>query len=593
MATLPSVTGPRRIAETQRGIASADTSAVGRGLEGLGATIANAGMDLMQRQRQEEDASAVFAARRQLDDWERTNLYDPQNGAVAKMGRDAFDLPQSIPKSFDAAAAKIAEGLTSQRQKAAFRELSTSRRDQALTFVDRHAFQQRQVFEEGQTNANVESMLQRAATLTNAGNLAQAKAEVDLAQTHLAGYYRSRGRSEEEIAGALRNLTSRAAITTVNLLLEANKPMEAEAFLKQSADTMKPDDLARAQGVVGKAVATRVGDVTADAIWSRMGPQSDRDPVTLDTMERTLRNELAGKPDAMKSGIAGLKERAAAFKDARRERDDQLEASVNQAILDGKSPRQVRSMPQFLALAPEQARKIADFMENRELRAVQRAAASEARADAAESRAERRLQRQGMGAYLTYSNPDTLSGMSEAQVLNLLPSLGNELTRDLMERKRALANPVKLAEARVDQDDFNMVAQEMGMHPFAAKTEDRKAELGTLKYRVEQMVSAAQQGGKKLLSRDEKLNLMRQEMGRTVLVDGWFTNDTVPVFALTPKQLDKVVVPKDDRPLIVEALRQQYQRRPAPEFEPTEANVRRLYLMRQSPDAARLLSNGR
>lgn len=268
MATLPAL-GARRVAKPTRGIASVDTTAEARGMEAFGATVGRIADDLHKKQEQERDAQAVFAARRQLDDWERENLHDPQNGAVAKMGRDAFDLPEKIPKSFDEFTSKLGEGQMSPRARQAVQEMVISRRDQALRFVDRHAFTQRQVYEEGQVNADVDSSLNRAAMLVDAGDLATAKAETQLAATRAVGFLRSRGKSEEEIAAKVKDITSRAAVFTVNVLLEKDKPTEAEAYLKANAGSMKVEDLLRAQSAVGKAVDARQALVVASTVVER------------------------------------------------------------------------------------------------------------------------------------------------------------------------------------------------------------------------------------------------------------------------------------------------------------------------------------
>lgn len=265
MATMPKL-GARRIPESRRAIASVDLSAEGRAIEGFGNTMRQAGEDMMQRQRQEEDAAAVFSARRQLDDWERTNLHDPQNGAVAKLGRDAFDLPDTIPKSFDAFAETLGAGLTSPRQRTAVQEMIVSRRDQALNFVDRHAFQQRQVYEEGQFKADIDSSLNRAALLVDAGDINTAQAETKIAQTRAVGFLKARGKSEEEIAMAVKDISSRASVATINVLLEKDKPTEAESYLKANAGSMKVEDMLRAQAAVGKAVDARQGLVIASTV---------------------------------------------------------------------------------------------------------------------------------------------------------------------------------------------------------------------------------------------------------------------------------------------------------------------------------------
>lgn len=265
MATLPTRYTPVSNRGMDAGIRPADLSANARAMEGMGATITNIGENIQK----EQDASAIFGMRRKLDDWERTTLYDPQNGAVAKKGADAFDLPNKIPQEFDKFTSELGGELQSPRQKQAFQELVTSRRAQIGDFAARHATQQRQVYNEGQFNADIGSSLNRAALLASAGDFNTAKAEVGLAQTRTTGYLRSLGKSEEEIAGAVKNVSSRANVSAINMLLEKDKPLEADAYLKANADSMNVEDLLRAQAAVGKSVDARVGLVTATDIVSK------------------------------------------------------------------------------------------------------------------------------------------------------------------------------------------------------------------------------------------------------------------------------------------------------------------------------------
>jgi hypothetical protein len=265
MATLPQL-GARRVARPTRGIATYDPGREGAAMEAFGNTGMQVADDLAKKQVQERDTQAVFAARRQVDEWERANLYDSQNGAVAKYGRDAFELPNTIPKAFDDFATKLMDQPMSPRAKQELQGLLASRRTQALGFVDRHTLQQRNVYDEGQVNADIESTLGRAALMTDAGDMGRAKAEVQLAQSRAVGFLKSRGKSEEEIASKVQDISSKAAITTVNVLLERDKPAEAEAFLKANAGALKPDDLLRAQGAVGKAMEAAQSSIVATAV---------------------------------------------------------------------------------------------------------------------------------------------------------------------------------------------------------------------------------------------------------------------------------------------------------------------------------------
>lgn len=159
----------------------------------------------------EADASAVFAARRKLDDWERVNVYDPQQGAITKRGADAFGLPQTLPSAFDKSAQEIGKDLVNPRQRMAFAEVANSRRNQIGSFADRHALQERRTYDEGQYQADVTSSLNRAALVASTGDTAASAAEVAIAQTRTTGYMRSLGKSEEEIAGRCGQCRARPA----------------------------------------------------------------------------------------------------------------------------------------------------------------------------------------------------------------------------------------------------------------------------------------------------------------------------------------------------------------------------------------------
>jgi len=143
------------------------------------------------------------------------------------------------------------------------------------------------------------------------------------------------------------------------------------------------------------------------------------------------------------------------------------------------------------------------------------------------------------------------------------------------------------------------VADQLGLKPFAKdNSEDHKRMLGTLQYRVEQLIDQAQSakkgplGRQEKMDRQEKMELMRQEMARTVVVDGgWFSSDKqVPVILLDKKRAASVKVPAAEREQIVQALKAMNAQQPNnPAYAPTEDNIRALYLRKVSP-AGRLIN---
>ena len=149
-------------------------------------------------------------------------------------------------------------------------------------------------------------------------------------------------------------------------------------------------------------------------------------------------------------------------------------------------------------------------------------------------------------------------------------------------------NPLGEAEAKMDNEDFNHAAQQMGLKPFEKKNDTEKAALGEVKYRVEQLIYSAQKDKKAPLTRAEKTDLMTQELARTVKVGGFFSDTEKPVLMLTKDEIADVVIPAGDRQQITAAMQTMYTQSKNPLFAPTDANLRRFYLLNKSRAAALL-----
>jgi hypothetical protein len=541
--------------------------------------------DIGERLQERQDADELMRAETQI----KGDYLQFEGEAKQRKGQQAWGVTKEVGEWWDQNAGKASEGITSPHAKRLFQQEVAKQRAAAVgAFSGFEAGQRRASLDESAQASIVGSINLAAANPTNPDLIATAKADI-LKRNQLRAQVN--GWTPEMADGARTTYLTNLHKQVIQGLVR-DQPEAAQAYFAANKDEIEGSQQAEVGAFAQKATATKQGETQADAVWQTLGPRSDRDPVQLDKLEQAIRESSLGD-EAKKVGIAHLKERAAAFKDARHERDDALQAKVNLAVMNGSGGSQIRGMPEFLQLDGEQQRKIMDFIENRALRHEQQAAAREgreaareARADAAESRYERRLARQGFGAYLQYSNPDVLAGMSENQVINLLPSLGNELTGHLMEKKRQLsANPGKLAEAKMDSDDFDHLARQMGLPIDDKATPDQKEAKGELRYRIEQRIAAVQQSGGKPLARDQKMQLMREEMARTVTVNpGIFSsNKDVPVIGLTRDQAQRVVIPQPDRQALSQAMQRLYQRTHAPEYEPTEDNLRRFYLLSKSP----------
>lgn len=218
---------------------------------------------------------------------------------------------------------------------------------------------------------------------------------------------------------------------------------------------------------------------------------------------------------------------------------------INIAILGGASILQVQQMPEFLKLGPEKQAAALKTVRNEQLHNEQlaatresRAASRESRAYTAEQRAEVQRTRDMWGAYNDYSDPAKLAGMKRDEIANLLPVLGAQHTHNLLTKFDSFEKSgAKIIEARIDQDDFNHVAQGAGLKPFdPKKSEDEKAALGELKYKIENIIDQEQTKLKKQLTREQKMQIFQREIDNKVITDGWIRDTPKSSILLSPDE---------------------------------------------------------
>lgn len=296
--------GPRPAPRPQRGIVGFDGTAPARAMEGLGQALGNVG-DNLQR---EQDAQSIFEARRKLDAWERDNIYDPQNGAINKLGKDAFELPKTLPAEYDKFAGEVGASLTTTRQRQLFQELSQSRRNQVADWAARHTLQQRDVYDRGQFEADMASTRDRAALFAN--DPARVAAEMAVGRERAIGFLRGRGRSEEEINQVLRDHAEKTHVAVLDTLLAGDNWKAANSYLDKNAEQMNPAAVLRMSNQVQKQQDTVEGVAAAHGVIGTLQPQmqpNDMDRVVNITMASESGGRRYGADGKLLTSSAGAK----------------------------------------------------------------------------------------------------------------------------------------------------------------------------------------------------------------------------------------------------------------------------------------------
>lgn len=574
MPRVPTSAGPQGLTSVTPGAYQqpADVSRDARQLAGGLASAAGA-LDAYQ-ERQDQDAA--FAADAKLkSDWLdfETKLRD------SRKGRDAASIDTEAAQWWQDAASKYAADLSPRARRLVNRSLVTSQM-QAMAGVKNYKEQQLNASADASYRAAQAVSINEAATVGTEAAALKAIADMDQKRAERAAL---QGWTPEQAKADSLSWTGTLHGIMVQKLMRQD-PAAAQVYFDKYRGAIGAEQAAALEGQLAHTSAALDGSAAAGKIWAALGPKADGQPVEIDKMEEAARKQYAGDPVRQKMAIAEVQARAAAFNAAERERTAGRVNTVMDAYANGVPLSRLRSMPDFMALPGAERAKIQEHITDRNYVLMARSAEDRARR-------ERELQQKAFPQFLELSDPEKLATLTRDQVRAKLPELGNDLTNHLVTKWESLQKAETKLEAKIDQDQFNTIAEDFKLRPYDPhKSEVERSALGGLKARVEMLISGAQKAKKGALDREEKEVLMRQEMARTVLVDGtWSIARQVPVILMKPEDIPDVVVPDADRARLAEKMRIRYQTTKDPIFQPTEENLRRWYLVDKAPASAGLL----
>lgn len=560
-------------------IAGQQLQQLGAGLESAGGVAGKIAADMQQ---QANDLRVNDAMNQYM-----TAQTNARVEVLKLKGKDALERPdnKSLPDEYGEKMDQIVSDLGGKLGNAAQRQsFNAAAQRQGIQFrgaVSQHMVQQAEVYADQTDKAALDTAVNRGTLLWGDKEaLDGSRAAITRAVDAIA---KRKGMGTEARDMALIESMTPLHMGVMKSMITAGQASEAKRYYDENLAGMTLQGRAQMQGIVKQASDVQAGEGAAESVWGATGPHGMNDAVKIFDMERDLRAKLKDNPDAMKHGIDALRQRASAFNAQQAETNAENKNKV-WALLDQRMPTgQMMRTDAWLALPATEQHAILKTRDREAHEAESRQFTLEQRQALAGQRADHALLNQNGDAYLRYTDPQALADMTRREVEATRTVFGREGAQHLLQRWDTLQKPGKIAEARMDKQDFEHVAQQMGLDPFNAKTPAAKQRLGELQFRVEQLINTAQDKKGATLDRSEKMALMTGELARGVTVNGFFSNDTVPVIQLDAQQAQKVIVPPADRTKISEALATGYAREPNnPLYAPTEANMRRLYLRSRS-----------
>lgn len=244
-------------------------AAMGGALSQAGGQIAQ----IAQQERQKADQLAVLEADNQLAEFETNRLYDPENGALNRRGRDAFGLPDEVMEEYEKTASQIEGNLSSDRQRQAFQRAKQQRANSINLTIQRHVSRQMQEHDDQTTNSSLEMSRQNA--LNNFTD--PERIELEVARQHaLIADHAERNGLPAEYVQQKRLEVDGATYTAVIERMASESPMEARKFYEQNKEHIKGEWDAKANTIIDTKVKAYEADDAANEIAMNAGDkQSD------------------------------------------------------------------------------------------------------------------------------------------------------------------------------------------------------------------------------------------------------------------------------------------------------------------------------
>jgi len=497
---------------------------------------------MVREERDRADEIAVREAETTLGQWENQRLY-ADNGALAQKGKNALGLPDQVGQDYQKLVGELEQGLTTPRQKWAFRRVAMQRGVNLDTTIQRHVFNETQTYERNTLEASVANSVNLA--VANALDPRRVSQELDRAVTAIQASAPRLGFSPEQVQQQVGNARSATHEGVINRLLVNGQDQAAQAYFDAAKEQINGDRLATVEHALESGTSAATGLRTATALWGEHGPKTDDDPIELDKMESSARSQLGSNPKALDSAIAHLRQMKTAADASRADRKEAIAGNLWQAVnTPGMTLQHLQAMPAYTHAPGALQLQVTEHLINRQEAAAQRGTAQQ-------TRHERELETKGWAKFWELSDPQTLATMTDNQILTMTPELGQDHVNRLMTAKRSLGHSAdRILAATIDDNAFKTIAQGAGLDPYAKRqTPEAQARLGQLRNSVEQEIDREQGARKRPLTRDEKDAVMKRVVDTRVMLDVWGTDTSLPAASvLNPKDAKAAYVPLEQIP---------------------------------------------
>lgn len=265
----------------------------------LGRTIAESGQDIFTYYKRRADDTALMEADRRLLEFETEFMYG-DNGATRRTGKNAATLPNEFNQQWVKVSGDIRQGLT-EDQRLAFDKRASTRRSELQMNVQRHVATQLDKYEDEETKAYVDSLVDHAGKNFHDPNvIAQSGL---LIETTLANYAKLRGLGPAWTEGMVESTLSKMHAGVLDQMLAGDQTKAAREYFKQNRSELEPETAARIEKAVNTSTVRGESQQKSDEILAQAKNMTEalamarkiEDPEVRDWTEQRVKADWAAR----------------------------------------------------------------------------------------------------------------------------------------------------------------------------------------------------------------------------------------------------------------------------------------------------------
>jgi hypothetical protein len=210
----------------------------------LGEVSQEAGAGIVIEEQRKADEIALISATRKLKEATNSMLFDPKTGAMTRKGRDAFGLPEEVIPAYDKVAGEIEMELGNDRQKIAFRRVSSSMRGETDLTVQRHVSQERAAYDSEETQSAV--ITARDSASLNYNDPRRVSVEIGDQVATIQGYAARTGKGDNWARREVENAISKTHLQVIEAAQAHQDDIYASSYYKEIKGQLRGDDAEKA-----------------------------------------------------------------------------------------------------------------------------------------------------------------------------------------------------------------------------------------------------------------------------------------------------------------------------------------------------------